>query len=415
MLAGAAHHRHSSPQHGTQPWWLRLIERLGEIMQRPSQLHFGHLVPLLVHDLELAGLAAASLIGIVVAVMVAGRVTAGTSPTAATVRRRFRLSLPETFERAGLEGFFRSVSPLLRLALFGRRPSLGFDLRAVGERLEIELLCAAEVAQPVVAALEAAIEGIGIEELPVSGLQAQRRWWARCTLRPAGSRWLPLQAKHPVDPARFVLAMLQGESEREQACAQFVFSPLGVRARRRGRREARRLRTGQRGGLLAGLGSFGLELVNDGLDLFTPGSTPARTQSGAQTYQPDGWALKRAGAIEEKTGEPLLAATIRLAVAGGTRRSSRWRLQALAASFGQFHALGGLRPGRELFGARRFERALPALRPPLALTAAEAAAVLPLPTLLSETRLVLAEAPARRLPPAADAPRLGIRLGRVER
>jgi hypothetical protein len=388
-------------------------------MQRPSRLHPAHLVPLLVHDLELAGVAAAILIGIAAAVLAIGRVTAGTSvaspPMAAAARRRFRLSLPETFEHAGLEGFFRSVAPLLRPAVFGKQPSLGFDLRAVGERLEIELSCAAEVAQPVVAALEAAIDGIGIDELPARDAPARRRRWARCTLRPSGSRWLPLQAKHPIDPARFVLAMLRGESEHEHAQAQLVFSPLSPRARRRGRQEARRLRTGKRGGPLAGLGLFGLELVNEILDIFTPGSTPARMQSGARTYQPDAWVVKRAGAIEEKTSEPLLAATIRLAVAGGPRRSMRWRLRALASSFAQFEALGGLRPGRELFGTRRLEQALPALRPPLALTAAEAAAMLPLPTSISETRLVLAEAPARRLPPAAGAPHHGIRLGRVER
>jgi hypothetical protein len=56
-----------------------------------------------------------------------------------------------------------------------------------------------------------------------------------------------------------------------------------------------------------------------------------------------------------------------------------------------------------------------AVGPPLALTAAEAAALLPLPSRLADTRMVLAEAPARRLAPAADAPPIGIRLGKVER
>ena len=93
----------------------------------------------------------------------------------------------------------------------------------------------------------------------------------------------------------------------------------------------------------------------------------------------------------------------------------RWRLRALVSSFAQFRSLGGVRGGRELRGARRFERRLPARRPPLALTAAEAAALLPLPSRLADTRMVLAEAPARRLAPAADAPRVGIRLGKVER
>jgi len=167
--------------------------------------------------------------------------------------------------------------------------------------------------------------------------------------------------------------------------------------------------------MLAGLGLLGRELANEGLDLVTPSSTPTSTRTTTPAYRPDGWTLKQAGAIEEKTAEPLLAATIRLAVSGGARRSKRWRLRALASSFGQFHALGGLRAGRELLGRRRFERRLPALRPPLAVTAAEAAALLPLPSSLAETRLVLAEAAARRLPPAAEAPHTGIRLGRAER
>ncbi|HTS73415.1 MAG TPA: hypothetical protein VMG74_06875, partial [Gaiellaceae bacterium] len=183
---------------------------------------------------------------------------------------------------------------------------------------------------------------------------------------------------------------------------------------RQGRREPRRLRTGRRGGMLAGTGRFGLEVVRDGAEIFLPGSTPS-TRTARPAYTPDQWTLKRAGAIEEKIAEPLLGVTIRLAVAGGAWGSKRWRLRALVASFGQFDALGGLRAGRELFGRRRFERRLPALRPALAVTAAEAAALLPLPTNLAETRLVVGEAPARRLRPAADAPHSGIRLGRAER
>jgi hypothetical protein len=263
--------------------------------------------------------------------------------------------------------------------------------------------------------LEAGIDGIGLDEITESDIKAERRRWVRCTLRPAGSRWLPLESKHKIDPSRQVLAMLTGESETERACLQLMFSPLTRRAKRRARGEARLLRSGRRGGPLSALGTFGLELVNDGLDLFTPGSSTPRTQTAAQRYVPDRWTLKRADAIEEKAGEPLLAATVRLAVSGGRRGVLRWRLRALASSFAQFRALGGVRAGREFGGARRFERRLPARRPPLALTAAEAAALLPLPSSLSVTRLVLAEAPARRLPPAADAPRVGISIGKVER
>jgi hypothetical protein len=329
-------------------------------------------------------------------------------------RRRFELLLPDSFARDGLNGFFRTVSLLLRPVLLGGQPSVSFMFIVIGERLRITLECGAEIAPSIVSNLEAAIDGIAIEEVAVVEESSKQRW-AQYTLRPSGSQWLPLESTHKVDPARFVLAALQGESESERACVQAVFSPLSPRARRRGRREPRRLRTGRRGGMLAGTGRFGLEVVRDGAEIFLPaGSTPS-TQTARPPYTPDHWTLKRAGAIEEKIAEPLLGMTIRLAVSGGAWRSKRWRLRALAASFGQFHALGGLRAGRELLGRRRFEQRLPALRPPLAVTAAEAAALLPLPTNLAETRLVVGEAPARRLRPAADAPNSGIRLGRAER
>lgn len=322
--------------------------------------------------------------------------------------------LPDSFVRDGLNGFFRTVSLLLRPVLLGGQPSVSFTFMVVGEWLSITLDCGAEIAPSIVSTLEAAVDGISIDEITAVHETSERRW-ARCTLRPSGSQWLPFESKHRVDPARFVLAALQCGSESERACVQAVFSPLSPRARRRGRREPRRMRTGRRGGVLVGSGRFGLEVVRDGAEIFLPGGSSSSTHTARPAYTPDHWTLKQAGAIEEKTAEPLVGVTIRLAVSGGGRRSRRWRLHALAASFGQFHALGGLRAGRELFGRRRFERRLPALRPPLALTSAEAAALLPLPTNLAETRLAIGEAPARRLRAAADAPDSGIRLGRAER
>jgi len=381
----------------------------------PTRIHPARLLPVLVHDLELAGIVGASLAATVVAIAVARRVvvSAPAMQTSAAGRRRFELLLPDSFVRDGLNGFFRTVSLLLRPVLLVGQPSVSFAFTAIGDRLHITLECDAEIAPSIVSNLEAAIDGISIEEVAAAD-ETSKHNWARCTLRPSGSQWLPYESKHRVDPARFVLAALQGESESERACVQAVFSPLPARARRGGRREPQRLRTGRRGGMFAGTGGFGLEVVRDGAEIFLPGLSSS-TQTARPAYTPDRWTLKRAGAIEEKVAEPLLGATIRLAVAGGAWGSKRWRLRALAASFGQFHALGGLRAGRELFGRRRFERRLPALRPALAVTAAEAAALLPLPTNLAETRLVVGEAPARRLRPAADAPHSGIRLGRAER
>lgn len=382
----------------------------------PTRIHPAQLLPVLVHDLELAGIAAASLTATFAAVVVVRRTLLQAPVLAAgpVGRRRFELSLPESFVRDGLTGFFRTVSLLLRPVLLGGQSSVSFTLMVIGERLGITLECDAEVAPSVVANLEAAIDGVSLEERPAADETSKRRW-AWCTLRPSGSQWLPLESKHKVDPARFVLAALRSESESDWACVQLVFSPLSSRARRRGRGEPRRLRTGRRGGMLAGSGTFGLELVRDGAEIFLPGGSSSSTQTARPVYTPDHWTLKQAGAIEEKTAEPLLGVTIRLAVSGGARSSKRWRLRALAASFAQFHALGGLRAGRELFGRRRFEQRLAARRPPLAVTAAEAAALLPLPTNLAETRLEIGEAPARRLRPTADAPHSGIRLGRAER
>lgn len=411
-LAGAAHHRLLGPR----PWWERLILWFGHVAQWPSRVQPAHLIPVVVHYVELVGIAAVSVGTFVIVVACARRTMSGSRVSVpASGTKRFGVLLPEAFDRDGPVAFFETVSELLRPVLLGADPSVGFTCTAVGQRLEIELSCAAEMAAAVVAALEAAIDGIGIDEISESETSTDRRRWARCSLRPTGPRWLPLESKHKGDPSRQVLAMLRGESEQERACVQFVFSPLARRAKRQARGEARRLRTGRRGGALNGLGTFGLELVNEGFDIFTPGSSSPRTQTAAQKYVPDRWTVTRANAIEEKAGKPLLAATVRLAVSGGTRSMLRWRLHALASSFAQFRSLGGVRAGREFRGASRFERRLPARRPPLALTAAEAAALLPLPSRLADTPLVLAEAPARRLPPAADAPRLGISLGKVER
>jgi hypothetical protein len=387
----------------------------GHAAQWPRRIHPAHLVPVLLSDLKLAGIAVLALGAAAVAVTgVRRHVSAGPVAVAGEASRHFRVLLPETFDRAALPGFFCTVSELLRPVLFGGQRSVTFTATAAGQRFQVELDCHPDLAEPVVAGLEAAIDGIAIDELPARDPKADRRLWARCTLRPTGSRWLPLESKHPVDPARQVLAMLGSKNNSDWACVQFVCSPLTRRARRRGRREARRLRTGNQGGALGTLGSVARDLANESLDIFTPGSPTPQTRTATPQYVPSRWTVKQANAIEEKTAEPLLAATVRVAVSGGRRRVLRWRLHALTSSFAQFHSLGGLRAGRELFGRRRFERRLPALRPPLVLTAAEAAALLPLPTRLTETRLVLAEAPARRLPPTADAPQSGIRLGTAE-
>ena len=308
----------------------------------PTRIHPAHVLPVLVHDLELAGIAAATLTATVVAVVVARRMFLQAPVLSADPvgRRRFELLLPDSFVRDGLTGYFRTLSLLLRPVLLGSQPSVSFTFAVVGERLTITMECGAEIAPSIVSNLEAAIDGIAIDEVAPAEEVSKRRW-ARCTLRSSGSQWLPFESRHKVDPARFVLAALQCESESGLACVQAVFSPLSSHARRRGRREPRRLRTGRRGGMLAGSGRFGLEVVRDTAEIFLPGGSSSSTQTARPAYTPDHWTLKQAGAIDEKIAEPLLAATIRLAVSGGSRSSKPWRLRALAASFAQFHGLGG--------------------------------------------------------------------------
>jgi hypothetical protein len=93
------------------PWWLRLIERIGEIAQRPSQLRPGQLLVLLIHYLELAAVALAVLLALVA---VGRGLRLMLRRRAATRSVRVRILLPEQFDREGLVGFFRTLSSLLR-------------------------------------------------------------------------------------------------------------------------------------------------------------------------------------------------------------------------------------------------------------------------------------------------------------
>jgi hypothetical protein len=107
--------------------------------------------------------------------------------------------------------------------------------------------------------------------------------------------------------------------------------------------------------------------------------------------------------LEQKAAQPLLAATVRLVAFASDRRQARQRLRGLVASFACFNEEGKLRRGREPFFWPRLFGWLPPLRPGLVLTAAEAAAIVPLPEQPAEAPLTLAELPARKLAPVADA------------
>lgn len=397
------------------PWWLRLPHELGRATSHLGQLSPDHASPLPLHYLTLAGVTAAAVAALVIAYrilrMLLRRRAASAAPT-------FRVALPETFDRQGLVGFFRTISALLRPHLIGVPGWVVFTVSADGQQLEIELCCSRAVSLQAVAALEAAIPGVNIERLPArteadngSGRSTRS---ARCVLVAVGSRFLPFQATHRLDPAGQVLAAMQGQTAGEGSTVQLTFSAPERRTASIARKTAWALRGGRHGGAWRGLGRFGAELADEMLDLVTPGSSTRRSASTVNVPS-DPWRLEQARAVQQKTGEPLLACSIRLAAWARERRWARARLAGLVASFAQYHELAGLGKGSELFSGWRATRRLPALKPPLILTAAEAAALLPLPAQIAAAPVVLPEAPARRLAPAAEAPREGVLIGRGER
>lgn len=407
-LAGAVHHHHHRIRPGAHlPWLVRFPEQLPKVLRE--------LLVQFVHSLELAAIACAAALALAVAALVARLML---RRHAAERSVRVRVLLPEQFDREALVGFFRTLSSLLRPRFGGVPAWVAFTVTAEGQRLEAELCCSGVFSPQVVSALEAAIRGVNVERLPPWPVQDEwpRRRWARCVLRPAGSVWLPLRDGHRHDPSAQVLAALQGHAEGESARVQLVFSPLPRRARSRARKEAWALRGGRRGGFRHAAAAFSRELATDALDIVTPGpSTEHPKNASTPTVPPDPWALQRATAIGRKAAEPALALSVRLVAGAAKRRWARERLSGLAASFTQFHELGGLRPGREVLLARRFALRLPALPPPLIVTATEAAVLLPLPEQAAATPLVLPEAPARSLAPVAEAPADGVLVGRSER
>lgn len=324
--------------------------------------------------------------------------------------------LPESFERQALVGFFRTLTSLLRPHIVGVPAWVSFTFATVGQQLEIELLCAHSIGPQVQSALAAAVEGVSIEpSLRIEQSELRRPRPVRCLLRPGGSRWLPLETKHEVDPARAVLAALKGLSESEGSVVQIVFSPAARRSRRLARRDAYVLRSGRRSGAFRAVGRFSLELANEVLDLFTPGPSSSHGSSSSHVRAPaDSWALEQAAAMEQKTVEPMLSCGIRLVAWADERRWARARLTGLVASFAQFHKLAGLVRGRELFAAWRFARRLPSPRPPLTVTAAEAGALLPLPSDAASAPVVLPEPSARKLAPVSEASAQGVLVGRGE-
>jgi len=330
---------------------------------------------------------------------------------------RFEIALPEEPDREALVNFFRSLALLLRPRLLSPAPWVGFAFVGEGQRLRLELFCSGGVpAEHVKSALEQSLRGAGIERLawpelaPLPGGHA-----SSCSLAATDTLALPLETRHSSAPSRMVLAALAGQSADEGAVVQLLLRPAPSAMRRRSLARARKLRRGRpRSPWLAPV-RFGAELAEEGIDILVPSGPPRHGSAPSPPLPPDPRAVEQAKLIEEKSADPFLAASLRLAAFAGERSRARARRDFLAASFAPFHGRVGLRHRPEPFFWRRLHAWLPGLRTRLLLTPSEAAALLPIPERTAEAPLSLAEPPARRVAAVLDAPGIGIVVGRTDR
>jgi hypothetical protein len=329
---------------------------------------------------------------------------------------RYEIALPEELDRQALVNFFRSLAMLLRPRLFGRTPWIGFAFVAHEQRLRLDLFCSGGVpSQSVKAALEEVLAGASIERAASCELVTARgRASARCSLI-AVDACLPFETDHRSDPSRIVLAALAGQRAGEGAIVQLLLRPAPSRARKRALAQARKSRYGTPRSRWPAPLRLAAELIGDALDIFTPGSGSPRTAPSSPISAPDPWRIEWAKLVEEKTTQPLLAASLRLVAFAPDSRRARERLAVLVASLAPFHGHAQLRRRYEPFFWPRLRAWLPPLRRRLLLTPSEAAAILPLPERPAEAPLSLAEPPARPLAPAVEAPRHGVLLGRPDR
>jgi hypothetical protein len=330
---------------------------------------------------------------------------------------RFEIALPEEPDREALVNFFRSLALLLRPRLLSPAPWIGFAFVSEGLRLRLELFCSGGVpAEHIKGALEQSLSGAGIERLlrpkltPLPGGHA-----SSCSLAAADMPALPLETRHASAPSRMVLAALAGQSAAEGAVVQLLLRPAPAAMRRRSLARARKLRRGGPRSLWPAPARFGAELATEAIDILVPGAPPRGGSAPSHAVPPDPWAVERAKLIEEKSAEPFLAASLRLAAFADERSRARARRDFLAATFAPFHGRVGLRHKPEPFFWRRLHAWLPPLRARLLLTPPEAAALLPIPERAAEAPLSLAEPPARRMASVSEAPRTGIVVGQADR
>src|SRR5213596_1599664 len=151
MIRGAAHGRHGSRAGAHHSWFVRWPEELSAYLreQQAQAMHFAKITA--VAGAALLALAAVGwLVGVALRRRVASRAV------------RLRVLLPDEFDREGLVGFFRTLASLLHPRL-GLPSSVVFTISNEGQRLEAELCCVGVFAPQVVAALKAAIRGVGVE------------------------------------------------------------------------------------------------------------------------------------------------------------------------------------------------------------------------------------------------------------
>src|SRR4029077_2706298 len=210
------------------------------------------------------------------------------------------------------------------------------------------------------AAVEQALGGVTVETenegLPDAGGSV---YWRVASLAPVGSRYLPLQVDHRVDPAGQLLASLRAQQAGEGGVVQLMLQAPARSASRKARSQAARLRAGR--GLQSGLSLRALEWLGLSLggmlDVLTP-SSPHPMGRPAPARAADPFSLERARAIDAKAGTLLLAATLRVGASASGRRRARGRLGGLLAAFGQYQELGGLRRRWEPFCEQRLARCL---------------------------------------------------------
>jgi hypothetical protein len=115
----------------------------------------------------------------------------------------FELRLGEQVSRAGLESLMRTLAGGLPRPLFGARPWVALWLSSWEDRADCGLFVSGGVsAAQVCSAVEQAFGAVTVQRAPgiVPRLDHERRLRV-ASLKPVGSRFLPLRVDHRVDPA----------------------------------------------------------------------------------------------------------------------------------------------------------------------------------------------------------------------